>query len=1262
MASGVLCVAGVNVSGDTTCSRNDWEACDIVHLDFTLPAIPWVIFAVTSLVFVWFTNVWKEFQQGIHELHDIPAQGLSSSCSRRSMCLTWSGVALGIVVARQKKRLLGKEVTDPRRILMLVAMWAELPGFSYLPLELLYHQYAGTYLFASSAMTQMYKFVASVALLTLLALASTHKYLASFQVKVLQPLIFDALYVVFLYAILDVLTCSSSLDTLVLPTGGSCACRDQIWSTAVAAALVFFLMYAGALVYRVRLSDDVFGVRFRYPMSFSCLMTFLRTGSCLFFMTIILVLDSTPSFQLVNLAAGAAYFVLFASLFRYNYLLQPCLGSGLFPNNMRALSFATSCWISLTLVVATLDPTNVVIPITCLALYPLGAIAVWRVNSARARQYHIQNLPLTETLKDPNLRVRTVAIVSITLEDYHRWTDAEVNSVVKLLQASLSLPAVAEDGLLVAYACQATWILCCKYGQLTAAMADRPAATYIPFHLWTLPTLPGGGGGGGPSMKSRHSNVSATTRLQDLVDRNAMFNTRSGISTVAPLPLAAATYNDDDVALPGGGEALNESLLQQCLVVALSRATAILELPFPQACNVAAKMLQEMYAATNVQLTLGTWLSVVSTLCGNYNADIAAAAAASLCTTMLRFPPQQLMPFLCDRAKLDSISKLLTTDNALVPMYILREKIVGGVLVQAATHICRLAPNRDPATFYSSTFLTHLHLGWKHWQKEYPMTLSMEELVVMVQKASITFRAMARHKKKKQHHSHAKSLQGSGGRSTPGNSSGRVSDNQSESSRLDEADGGGPRVRHKPPPLRTQHTWAGMSSEMRLGPVVGPESTNSGSLTFVATPRHASARRKSLEAQSSNAALLAAMTPTAEATAAATTTTTTRLTTIQTDFAVDMMEATRTQSSGRAARRPSKLIAPNETTTTRRTTVHTDIALDMADAAARAMASWTTTTTQHVIAVVPMAQARARRRTSDFGGLASVLEPRSAIALPSLPSSRVVRGTTPTNVDGGGGLSLNAIVPATQPSTEPPRRGSQFLVQLSKLRTGRSFRDKATRGRALSRVVDKFRRQSITAGGDALLKSFHHFAKANQPELVPAALWKEVKLRRAVRQRGLAHAATVLTEGFQAKLLPQLLSPPTVQALRTLVALLETYPFLHQHFVFALPDEELRYLLFAKHWMDIRDHTQQSLAATPHRWARFAHRVKALVRPLAAVVSGAAAGNDDDDDGRGPPRIKRVRTSAASMRFPRVNFVRERGANLRGSRRQPAPSSSTRSG
>jgi hypothetical protein len=45
-------------------------------LTYLLPAIPWTFFIVATIAFVLHTRIWKEFQQDIEDLHDIPSQGM----------------------------------------------------------------------------------------------------------------------------------------------------------------------------------------------------------------------------------------------------------------------------------------------------------------------------------------------------------------------------------------------------------------------------------------------------------------------------------------------------------------------------------------------------------------------------------------------------------------------------------------------------------------------------------------------------------------------------------------------------------------------------------------------------------------------------------------------------------------------------------------------------------------------------------------------------------------------------------------------------------------------------------------------------------------------------------------------------------------------------------------------------------------------------------------------------------------------------------
>ncbi len=83
-------------------------------------------------------------------------------------------------MARRTQRVLGKEIRNPRRLLMLLSMWLELPGFSYLPLQLLYYDYQGEFAFPATAALQVHYHTSSLdTIMNLQRYASFHYILLS---------------------------------------------------------------------------------------------------------------------------------------------------------------------------------------------------------------------------------------------------------------------------------------------------------------------------------------------------------------------------------------------------------------------------------------------------------------------------------------------------------------------------------------------------------------------------------------------------------------------------------------------------------------------------------------------------------------------------------------------------------------------------------------------------------------------------------------------------------------------------------------------------------------------------------------------------------------------------------------------------------------------------------------------------------------------------------------------------------------------------
>ncbi|KDO20102.1 hypothetical protein SPRG_14641, partial [Saprolegnia parasitica CBS 223.65] len=99
-----------------------WSCCGLGGYHHIAPAALWLVFLSLTACAQYHYNLFHDLDSTADELHDIQTQ------------------ALGVVVARRKRVIFGKSYRDPRRLLMLGAMWSELFGFSYTPGQLVIYQ------------------------------------------------------------------------------------------------------------------------------------------------------------------------------------------------------------------------------------------------------------------------------------------------------------------------------------------------------------------------------------------------------------------------------------------------------------------------------------------------------------------------------------------------------------------------------------------------------------------------------------------------------------------------------------------------------------------------------------------------------------------------------------------------------------------------------------------------------------------------------------------------------------------------------------------------------------------------------------------------------------------------------------------------------------------------------------------------------------------------------------------------------------------
>ncbi|KAH9051777.1 hypothetical protein Ae201684P_020232 [Aphanomyces euteiches] len=546
----------------------------------------------------------------VYDLHDIPTQ------------------ALGVVVARQKKEVMGRKIDDPRRIWIILSIFIELGVFSYVPVQLIMYDATSNYSVVMGWQYQVAKFLVFV-MVILCDIFHTKGMKRALQ-KVILPLAYDTGFTTFTYAIIDIGACSNKMDELNFAGGSSCADPKVYWYFALIAVISFGILFWRTLLYKMHFSDQVFAVRFRFQTSYYSLMTFCRTACCLLFITtqkLILYVDD----KLVYLVTGVANFIIFYLLFRYNYKNQPCLGVGKLLNNLRSLSFATSCYfstylviISLVNIVAEKSKRNAIAEsqwvwswIVC-GIYPFFGVTVWYINGRRAQTFEIPDMTLEQALAHPNGRIKAVAAVSLTLENQSEWTDEYRSKLVRLLYGNLYESVHSEQGMTLVYTCQAMWTLWFKY--FTMAEVVLESTNCLPLGLWESAVKC-------KKTQKKHIEHSASSKVKGRLD--------SIKPTLGP-PLTQLVEDTMSTQALASQRHLGQWSSENCPEVDLSLRRIVVVLAdmarsvYPKARYTACKTLHEMYTSSSVRLTDSTMIYALCTLVASHEYHLATAAARTM--------------------------------------------------------------------------------------------------------------------------------------------------------------------------------------------------------------------------------------------------------------------------------------------------------------------------------------------------------------------------------------------------------------------------------------------------------------------------------------------------------------------------------------------------------------------------------------------------------------------------------------------------------
>ncbi|EQC40077.1 hypothetical protein SDRG_02732 [Saprolegnia diclina VS20] len=575
-----------------------WSCCGQAYYHYIAPSLLWAVFLGLTIYAQLRHDLFRDFGRSAHELHDIQTQ------------------ALGVVVARRKRVIFGKPVHDPRRGLMLGAMWVELGGFSYCPLQLLQYQlWAGSQIGHLNGDLQVALFTVLICLLLLSSLPSQgehHRW--DRPLKVSRSFLFDFGFMTFVFTTLNVAGCTNGVDDVRLGSSLTCASPLTYWIVLPLGIAVFGWLYYSTLLYKKQLASDVYAVSFRFQPSFDAIMAVTRTLGGLSLFTVekcLLVLDA----WCVSVVLSLLYLVYFGALLRHNYKCQPCLGVGYFPNNLRAVSFATSCYTAIVLLLVSLiqlyrhhegaDTPEWTLVLLALGAYPGVVIFIWRWNGRRARMFQVPNVPLLDGLAHETDRVRAIAAVSVTLEIGTR-DPATLKAIILALDATLRRHDMV---VAPAYACQALWFLWQSHFDLVDSISESTSDPIVPSGAWAR--LLG-------QVASRGSILNASGRLQvaHTQSRRRLSTIRLGSVSSSVLIELVEKSLDVTPAFPGASPNRITADLDvfACFEHVLAKLADLTWSASRDARFLASKVLHEMYQANVVRLGARTFFRMAVAL------------------------------------------------------------------------------------------------------------------------------------------------------------------------------------------------------------------------------------------------------------------------------------------------------------------------------------------------------------------------------------------------------------------------------------------------------------------------------------------------------------------------------------------------------------------------------------------------------------------------------------------------------------------------
>ncbi|EQC29474.1 hypothetical protein SDRG_12722 [Saprolegnia diclina VS20] len=453
---------------DVGCRKRGWPACGYKWLVLAPVGLLWLVWLCVGIAMLQRQGgLTKLFPFDPKRIHDPLAQGVAVALSQRRSD------------SDKRPRLL--------RYLKVCAMLAEWPSFTCTPLLVAIKATNETNNLAhmlsmltttSEAINVLLAAFCGICILLLRQCATKNEALL---MRFAYPVTFDVLYIPFVATFLRLASCPDGYDHIVLPGTSSCECVDRFGIYGVCGLVGFLLLYGSALHYKTHIEPLATTMDFRFQTSFQVIMVMARTHNPV----VSMLVNAIDLARVTGAAIGITICLgLCASfLLVYTYQTQPCIGSGRVPNNIRAVSFSSSIYTSLCVLV--LVSTSGGMQLLYYALTPLPVVWVlaWTLNDRRARAFNIPNLSILELLEHPSSQAHVVGAIAAFHVDVTKVNVREFASIYRRLEALAK--ATKRDPLGRIYAIRTLWFCHVEnYRFSDVVIGERDAAAILPENWW----------------------------------------------------------------------------------------------------------------------------------------------------------------------------------------------------------------------------------------------------------------------------------------------------------------------------------------------------------------------------------------------------------------------------------------------------------------------------------------------------------------------------------------------------------------------------------------------------------------------------------------------------------------------------------------------------------------------------------------------------------------------------------------------------------